>query len=467
MEETHPMQTSNMKVTAQNMSTLINSTKVDKFLEAVTRDKLELGNSEADFLNAVNKDILNKEYPKPTKETALDKASYLLLRQAIQESFNKFDVDLYDSFPNPTGVIRMMVWGRFRALQRDWVTIRDQYVNEKDKAAAIKLQEQRRLASIKKSQKIEEEKLKLGNGDIETGNILWNERKVKQMAEANSNERETNLTQEKAWNDWLMSDEAKQHNTPMKDISPTQFGSFYTRPYGKGEELRFPTHERMAEALLTLANSPNAKNISIRATLDWNKNESFAYPSTFVHTGEKLTQLTGTPDILRGHSCNLVGIMKEGDLIFGVTDRTYIVHRLLPEQFHKNFRARNPFTHVTSNMRALRPLNKSLDRCSIMFRDSSGKIFQTIFTIRAGAQVPDISVVTTSKTLINAQQESKQRLQIKKNEAQNRAKEQREKNHAYSRKNTQKIDLASLIELYQKGMINEKEFSKMKKISVT
>ena len=413
--------------------------------------------------------LAGEDLPLPDGNTGTHLGITMCLRRAIQHVYKTLNISRYNSFADPQRVIEIMSWGRFRHYEREWRSAYNTRVSlgRQVKKAADKVMHEQ--ASLKKSQKIE---ALIDNMGLDK----WNKKKAEDTAIANARVRDTSLRQEKEYADWLESSHGQSFLLPFTDGSTT---SFSTSNSTTTTGTRATTHLRVADraglvkVLKDLASNPASGNIRVTCTLDWDKLKPFTYPNTFVIMNTGLSKLTGPGDIVPGHKVQIIGLALFSGKDYAVTKQSATTHRLLPERFHKTFRARNPFTKVSTKMNVMRPLEHSIYRLTLETMSVVNQVTATTtVSIRAGADEPDLTVVFANGALKKAREDSAARITEmealrSKKIANAKAKglmiaSNRSKTTKTTKTTNTTDDLSVLCDMFKTGMLTPSEFQAAK-----
>lgn len=153
--------------------------KYDVFMDARMREV----ESEPDhFLGiSVTRNILEAPiFSAPTGSYNSQEANHRMIQIAIQQFYEEFDVNLYNSWEDNYGILTKVIWGKFRTLQEVWRPLRDAAIStEQSRAREARLWEISQ-AHIKNQAKERQQMLRLGGGDLELGRKKFVERMHKQ-----------------------------------------------------------------------------------------------------------------------------------------------------------------------------------------------------------------------------------------------------------------------------------------------
>lgn len=449
----------------------LSKSKFDIFRDGVDRDindaKKPGVSVRRDFLNIVpdnELDIFKFGIYDCSAFMPVKKAKSLFLSSAIRETYENFDPELYQSFSDPTCVIRNMIWGKFRKNFGDWCSGHSTRVFEENRKRDQEYHEMLRNASIKRQQKVDQEISRLGGVD------RYNQRMIEQRRAADLAERETNLRQEKAFQDWLASSEAKMWTVPIPDSSVQNFfgSTFYSQ---SGVVFMYVNKTADFSRILRdlLANS-HGKIMAVTCKLFWNSYEAYSYPAPYVVSGTNVMSLTGSAVLSVGMNIDVVGVHYDtiNDKVYIVTKTTTTVFRSLPEPFAKTFRARNPSLKHTSTMRILRDA-KAISEISVYHDNTVYK-----FVPRLGATYPDVASIFTPKSVRDVKTKTDIRIaDLQKKEDQRiaemkaRGKSRTPNPDAKPFNPSPSVDekarkLTELFNLLTAGVINEQEFTMLK-----
>ena len=398
------------------------------------------------------------------------------LARAVQMAYRKFDVNKYLESLNPTGIITKITWKIFRENQSIWRKDYDELTSRLSYKKNMIIDEERRISSIKKAQKLDEEILKLGNGDRDIGLKKWNNRKALQTKVANNKEVVASYRMMNEFNDWLVSDDGLSYNKPFVDTSLCQFNRTVLSSDNNScivSSLKVPNQKIFLDVLNELASNSEAESLIVEVELRWNPNEAHSYPYTKIRGEDGIVKLSGCPDIGEGERFRLFGIETSGNSVYGTTSECRNVHRLLPARFHKTFRGKNPFKTTVTTMRVIRVLDKSIYSAIVKRLNPDGTIAtNTTITMRIGADKPDLSVIFLSSEIVKVRNEMSLMINKKGDEIKSRVENERckgrySKNRPSSLSNSTLIDeLQILSKMFKDKLLTQDEFSKSKSMLI-
>lgn len=402
------------------------------------------------------------------RNLSVKKAKSYYLALAIRNTYEVFDHKRYQAFSEPVGVIRNMIWGRFRSSFKNWSNTHNTHLHEENHKKQLELQEILRNASIKRQQKVDQEISRLGGVD------QYNKRMVSQRYAADHTERETNLRQEKSFQDWLASPEAKKWTEPIPDSSVVSFyGSSY---YGTRSltHMYVDSTADFRQVLRDLAANSHGKTIGVRCKMFWNSSEAYSYPASYIVSGSTVMPLTGGQVLSMGTNIDVVGIHNDlaNNKVYIVTRNVATVHRSLPDLFAKNFRARNPSLNHTSQIRVLHN-TKAISELSVYYDNNVYR-----FVPRIGSQYPNVKSIFTPKSIRDAKTKTDTRVaELQRKEAEriaemkSRGKEKKEmskeaqssgQSSSGSGDSEKDRKLAELVNLLFTGVLSQDEFKMLK-----
>lgn len=289
----------------------------------------------------------------------------MCLKKAIQDVYRIFDSEMYLNFTVKENIVSSLVWGKFRKYHKDWMSIYSNKISFDNIQKQERYKKMKMDASNNQSNRLQNLKLQLGNGDIEKGEQLFNIKKQVDMSVANNTIKDVSLNHRIKFTAWLASQSGILHMNPFLDKTVKTFDNVSQYIMGSDsihKTFYVPTSNDLLLLLYGLSTHTEAYKLSILSTIVFNSNIAYEYPHTFVYIStygdenNTLLSLRGTQSVSSGFIFNIIGIVKHDEKFYGVSDKTECVFKQLPDEFHSSFRGENPSMRVPTSCRVLRPL---------------------------------------------------------------------------------------------------------------
>lgn len=418
------------------------------------------------FKSGINKELLEGEViSSPTCEISSNKAQNILKEKAFQEFYRDIINSDNSSQYNLVSEINAInyIYGKFDYYKKKWLVIRNLYLEEIGEKKKREKEKRRRYKHLKSQQKENQQKLVLGNGNLEEGTKRFNERMNRQKNIKLNKVNNVSLDLERKFLEFINSDEGKNYCNPVICGAPKQFSKLYLTDNSfivNKIRLKVQTKNGLNKMLKKLSEHVDSNKLIIDCTFQWNPDIAFSNPSSFSYIKDDgISTLNNSDRLSQGDKVRLIGYTYTDNQNFVVSNEECKLFRLFPKEFEK-LEYRNMKTE--SKMHILYNSDNNLSRLHVR-KINNNNIFETemfIDVLYNGSDDIDPLVIFESPKLNELKNISKVMIEKKIIDLEN--KKNKAKQIGLSKKNNKDNSIIKLYEMFTNNLLTESEFKKLK-----
>ena len=394
------------------------------------------------------------------------------LKIAVWDFYQVFDLNKYLNCQGCPSDIERVVWAKFKELYKNWSITKFRIILHNNKEKDDKIKEAKARGHKKRQAKEIAQMLILGDGDINVGRDKFvNRMHIQKQEKIVKDSQNVSLSLEKAFSEWLLTEEAKKYSEPMKCCAPSQFRNVNTETLitsTSSINLKVNSISGLHNSLHQLSKHPESSSVAVTATLAWDEKIPFSNPSNHIcivsSDGLQILPHKNNDRIIQNQKINITGCIGVCNEFYVVTSNESSAYRLFPPRFEK-LEYQNPM--VCGKVKNLLRVDNSLNSLILtLVRSNNIKYVININILPNGKDSVDVISNLFSPPLTKIQLDTLNRIEIKTKEQEERNESARLKGLAKSKLEKSEYNnidkLERLCKMFKNGLLTDDEFKKSK-----
>lgn len=412
------------------------------------------------------------EAKKPERNTPNLKRKMIIW--CVKQFGTEFDPILYESFGHDYhGALTKCVWKKFHDLKKEiWPEKAKEYEERRAKKVA-EIKAQKIKATEKKADKINERARILGKGNMEEGLKRFNDIKKIEMEKKHNKVNVVGTSLLLQFNEWCSTKEGVFFMSAMKNRARVSFGhSAYQNVNTGKKRIYVQNNKAILNLLYEISEKIDSHKYLISAVYKWDKAHEYPVCGNVVESidgGLEELIFHGGKTIMSPYTVNIRGINEINGMYSLTLNETTRSYRMFPKKFEK-LEYKNPKRTATmyitrkviGNNLCMVNIKYGTNTVTVSVRDSD--------TARESVSLSDLTSLHEDEVITKLKEDTQRQIKIQEEERKRKAEEARRLGMLKSKKSKGEEKTASdylpklkdLVEMYQKGMLTDKEFMEMK-----